>query len=68
MGQRHREWEPVIPSNPYAASKACQEAVAISHWRTYGVPLIITNTMNMIGERQHSEKYVPLAIRAVLNG
>src|SRR3989344_1094193 len=25
----HAEWSPLIPSNPYAASKACQEAIAI---------------------------------------
>lgn len=52
-----REWDAIIPSNPYAASKACQEAVAISYWRTYGVPLIITNTMNNFGEMQQASKY-----------
>lgn len=51
------EWDAIIPSNPYAASKACQEAIAISYWRTYGVPLIITNTMNNFGEMQQSSKY-----------
>lgn len=51
------EWDPIIPSNPYAASKACQEAIAISYWRTYGVPVIITNTMNNFGEMQQSSKF-----------
>lgn len=51
------EWDAIIPSNPYAASKACQEAIAISYWRTYGVPVIITNTMNNFGEMQQSSKY-----------
>lgn len=54
----HPEWAPIMPSNPYAASKAAQEAIAFSYWRTYGVPLIIVNCMNMIGERQ-GEKFVP---------
>jgi dTDP-glucose 4,6-dehydratase len=67
-GRGHKEWAPVLPSNPYAASKAAQEAVSISYWRTYGVPVIITNTMNLIGERQHPEKYVPRVLRAVLSG
>ena len=67
-GTAHAEWAPVLPSNPYSASKACQEAIAFSYWRTYGVPVVITNTMNMLGERQDSEKFVPLAIRAVLTG
>jgi dTDP-glucose 4,6-dehydratase len=60
------EWSPVLPSNPYAASKAAQEALCISYWRTYGVPVIIVNGMNMIGERQDPEKYVPKVIKAVL--
>jgi dTDP-glucose 4,6-dehydratase len=58
-GYGHREWAPILPSNPYAASKAAQEAVSISYWRTYGVPVVITNTMNLVGERQHPEKFVP---------
>lgn len=52
-----KEWDPIIPSNPYAASKACQEAIGISYWRTYGIPLIITNTMNNFGEMQQSSKF-----------
>jgi len=60
------EWAPIIPSNPYSASKACQEAIAISYWRTYGVPLILTNTMNNIGERQDKEKFIPLIINKIL--
>lgn len=59
------EWSPIVPSNPYSASKAAQEAIAISYWRTYSVPLIITNTMNLIGERQDTEKFVPLVISKV---
>ena len=67
-GHNHTEWEPILPSNPYAASKAAQEAIAISYWRTFGVPLIITNTMNIIGETQDSEKFIPMTIKAALSG
>ena len=67
-GRPHPEWDVILPSNPYAASKAAQEAIAIAYWRTYGVPVIITNTMNLIGERQHPEKFVPKVIRAVMAG
>lgn len=62
-GHNHKEWEPIIPSNPYSASKAAQEAIAISYWRTYGVPLVITNTMNNFGETQDPEKYTALIVR-----
>lgn len=64
----HREWSPILPSNPYSASKACQEAIAISYWRTYGVPVVIVNCMNLIGERQDPEKYLPMLIARIRDG
>jgi dTDP-glucose 4,6-dehydratase len=68
-GHSHKEWiDPMLPSNPYAASKVSQEAIGISYWRTYGLPLTITNTMNLFGERQHPEKFLPKTIRAIIEG
>lgn len=67
-GYSHKEWDALIPSNPYSASKAAQEAIAISYWRTYNVPVIITNTMNLIGERQDPEKFLPKIIQKVVRG
>lgn len=64
----HREWDAILPSNPYSASKAAQEAIAISYWRTFSVPVVLTNTMNIVGETQDVEKMVPKAIRSVLSG
>ena len=61
----HKEWAPIMPSNPYAASKAAQEALAISYWRTYNLPIVITNTMNIIGERQDPEKFLPKIIQKI---
>lgn len=68
VGVNHKEWSSILPSNPYSASKACQEAIAISYWRTYGVPLIITNTMNLFGETQDPEKYIARLIKKIYNG
>lgn len=65
--EKHHEWSRMIPSNPYSASKACQESIAISYWRTYGVPVIIVNTMNIFGERQDSEKYIAQIIKNIHN-
>lgn len=67
-GYSHREWDSIVPSNPYSASKAAQEAVAISYWRTYGVPVTITNTMNLFGERQDPEKFVGLIMSKLMSG
>lgn len=66
-GMKHKEWSEILPSNPYSASKAAQEAIAISYWRTFSMPLTITNTMNMIGERQDGEKFIPTCIRKIIN-
>lgn len=67
-GYAHKEWDSIIPSSPYAASKAAQEAVAIAYWRTYNVPIVITNTMNIIGEMQDKEKFLPKIINYVQSG
>lgn len=63
-----KEWDRLNPNNPYAAAKAAAEMAVISFANTYRIPCVITNTMNIYGERQHPEKYVPLVIRKVLNG
>lgn len=67
-GSSHKEWDSIVPSNPYAASKAMQESLAISYWRTYNLPIIITNIMNIIGERQDPEKFLPKIIQKVMLG
>lgn len=61
----HKEWDKIVPSNPYSASKACQEAICIAWWRSYGVPLVITNTMNNFGEMQAPSKF-PAMIQSKL--
>jgi dTDP-glucose 4,6-dehydratase len=67
-GYSHKEWDVIAPSNPYAGSKAAQEAIAYSYWRSYGTPIAITNTMNNFGERQDCEKFVPMVVKKLLNG
>ncbi len=53
----HKEWAAIKPSNPYSGSKAAQEAIAFAWWRSFGVPLIITNTMNNFAETQAPSKF-----------
>lgn len=68
-GYSHHEWDAIRPSNPYSASKAAQEALAYSYWRAFGLPLVLTNTMNLIAPSyQDPEKYLPRVARAVLRG
>lgn len=64
----YKEWDAKVPSNPYAASKSAQEEIAISWWRAYGVPLIITNTMNNYGEMQSASKFPVMIQKAIMEG
>ena len=56
------------PRNPYAAAKAGGEMLAMAYAPTYRLPITIVSTMNLLGERQDIEKFVPLVIRRVLLG
>lgn len=64
-GVSYKESDIHKPSNPYSASKSGSEMICLAYANTYKVPVIITNTVNVTGERQHVEKYIPKVIRAV---
>jgi len=56
------------PSNPYSATKSGGEMLVQAYKNTYKLPAVITRTMNIFGERQHSEKYIPLCIDKINKG
>jgi dTDP-glucose 4,6-dehydratase len=56
------EQDPLRPSNPYSASKASGDLLALAYWRTHGVPVVITRSSNNFGPYQYPEKVVPLFI------
>lgn len=58
----------LLPSNPYAASKAAADLLAISYYRTHQLPVIIGRSTNNYGPRQHREKLIPLVIDKCLGG
>lgn len=61
------ERSPINPSSPYSASKAAQELIAQSYFKTYGFPVVITRCSNNYGPRQHPEKFIPKTIKSLLN-
>lgn len=67
-GTNYSEEARYNPSNPYSGTKAASECLSMSWAKSFGVPMLITRTMNNFGERQHPEKFVPKAIRASLQG
>lgn len=66
-GVSYKERDRYNSTNPYSASKAAGEEFAVAYENTYKLPIFITHTMNVFGERQHPEKFIPLAIRKVRN-
>lgn len=64
----HSEWDTILPSNAYAASKAAQEALCSAYWRSFDVPCVITNCMNIVAEWQDPEKFLPKIIQFVAQG
>jgi dTDP-glucose 4,6-dehydratase len=62
-----REDAPLMPTNPYSASKAAADRLAYSYFATYGLPVLITRASNNFGPRQYPEKVVPLFITNALD-
>lgn len=67
-GILYKEWDRYRSTNPYAAAKAGGEEMALAFQNTYHLPVIITHTMNVFGERQHPEKFIPSTISKVRDG
>jgi len=64
---RSNESYPYKPSSPYAASKAASDHLVYSYYRTYNLPIIITNCSNNYGPKQHPEKLIPKIIYNIIN-
>ena len=52
----------IIPSNPYAATKAAADHLVASYFRTYGINCITTRCTNNFGPYQFPEKLIPKTI------
>ena len=63
MGVSYKENDRYNSTNPYSATKAGGEELVVAFENTYGLPSIITHTMNVFGERQNPEKYIPMVIK-----
>ena len=65
LGINYKENDRYNSTNPYSATKAGAEELVVAYENTYGLPSIITHTMNVFGERQNPEKYIPMVIKKV---
>lgn len=66
QGHFHKETEKFYPSNPYSASKVGQWAMEYAFYKSFGMPIIISHSMNIYGERQHPEKFIPMTVKKIL--
>ena len=65
IGVDYKENDRYNSTNPYSATKAGGEELAVAYENTYGLPVYITHTMNVFGERQHPEKFIPMCIKKI---
>lgn len=63
-----RETDSLNPSSPYASSKAAGDLLALSYFKTYRLPVIITRSSNNFGPYQYPEKIIPLFITNAIEG
>jgi len=63
-----KEGMPYKPNSPYAASKACSDHLARAWFKTYDLPIVVSNCSNNYGLFQFPEKLIPLCINKALNG
>ena len=56
------ETTPYRPNSPYSASKASSDHLVRAYFKTYGLPMTISNCSNNYGPYQFPEKLIPLII------
>jgi len=67
-GVNYKENDRYNSGNPYSASKAGGEELCVAFENTYKMPMMITHCMNVFGERQHPEKFIPMCIKNSILG
>ena len=65
----YREEMRLRPASPYEASKAAADAIALSYWPAYRLPVAVTRFANIYGGGDlNFSRLVPEAVSAVLEG
>jgi dTDP-glucose 4,6-dehydratase len=67
-GGSSREDDPLLPSSPYAASKAGGDLLVLAYVRTHALDACITRGSNTYGPNQYPEKLIPLMVTNALEG
>lgn len=59
---------PYRPNSPYSASKAASDHLVRAYYKTFGLPVTVSNCSNNYGPYQFPEKLIPLIILNALEG
>jgi NAD dependent epimerase/dehydratase len=62
------EKHPMVGQSPYSASKIAADQLALSYYRSFGVPVKIVRPFNTYGPRQSARAIVPTIITQILDG
>lgn len=66
--EKFTEESPYDPNTPYNASKAGADLAVRASFRTFGLPVTISNCCNNYGPYQFPEKLIPLFVTNLLEG
>lgn len=67
-GVKFKEYDRYNSSSPYSATKAGAEELCVAFANTYKMPIQIVHVMNVLGYRQHPEKFLPMLISKIRRG
>lgn len=62
------EDHPINPQSPYAATKASADSLALSYFRSFGLPVTVVRPFNTYGPRQSARAVIPTVIGQILEG
>jgi len=62
------ENHPVQPQSPYSATKIAADAMAMSFYNSFGLPVTIARPFNTYGPRQSARAVIPTIITQIANG
>ncbi len=62
------EKHPMVGQSPYSASKIAADHLALSFYRSFGLPVKIVRPFNVYGPRQSARAIIPTIITQILNG
>lgn len=64
------ESHPLVPTTPYAASKAAADQIVLSYCQTFGIDAVIVRPFNNFGARQNPGSYagiIPIVLSRIQN-